>query len=143
MGIHISVLIDLRVSKTNQQKALDSINAIYYKGKPRDESAQSATIHNGQRVDWAYAFTTNPSENGYSSLEEALSCWRYESEIDSNGDLRIVRFTGGKKGQDTVLYEVLAPFVDSGGIAVVEIESSETKHSYCFKNGKVNVKFCE
>ena len=55
-----------------------------------------------------------------SSLEEALQMWRWRATPDEDGGVAGLEFVGESRGDEDLLFQALAPFVDEGSyIAVV------------------------
>lgn len=71
------------------------------------------------------------------TLIEALSEWRYESDLDDDtGDMVISCFTGEKLGDDEQLWEALAPYVKSG--AVIDCRGEDdARWRWAFEEGKL------
>lgn len=83
-----------------------------------------------------YSWVTNPRGDGFEALQDALIAWRYDVEINTDGSINIGHFTGEKLGDDEQLFEVIAPFVQSGG--VIECRGEDNAFwRYLFENGEL------
>jgi hypothetical protein len=47
-------------------------------------------------------------------LQKILECWRWSSTLDEDGDIADICFEGESYGDDEILFEALAPFVEDG-----------------------------
>ncbi len=72
------------------------------------------------------------------NLGEALTAWRWEPAFDEVGNVVNLRFRGQKAGDDEVLLEALAPFVEDGGFLVIEDESGAIRR-WRFEDGEIRV----
>ena len=65
------------------------------------------------------------------TLPEALMAWRWDCSINDAGDLVEINFDGEKLGDDPILLEAIAPFVEAG--SYIEMEGEEGCHwKWCF-----------
>jgi hypothetical protein len=68
------------------------------------------------------------------TLEEILEEWRWEAEVDEEGNITDIQFAGEKYGDEEALFSALAPFVDSGSF--IEMVGEEGDHwRWCFTEG--------
>jgi len=91
------------IKKANKAKALKAIKNLKGKGTITDSS--------GRHFSWV-------RDNEYVSartLEEALLAWRWEPELDDKGNVFVLNFVGEKLGDDPLLFDALAPYVENGG----------------------------
>ncbi len=56
------------------------------------------------------------------SLGPALSAWRWEPSFDAAGNVANLRFRGQKAGDDHLLFDAMAPFVEDDCSLVIEDE---------------------
>ena len=71
------------------------------------------------------------------TLDAQLMEWRWEAEVDAaTGDIVDLCFRGEKLGDDEVLFEAIAPFVESGSFIQM---SGEDGHGWrwCFDDGRL------
>lgn len=50
----------------------------------------------------------------YDDLHDMMEEWRYELEYDDEGNVDGIQFTGEKIGDDLILFNAIAPFVEAG-----------------------------
>jgi len=119
-------------SGENIQKALDAINALH---------TESAMILNEACKDSSgrhYAWVDYP-KGGFTSLEDALDEWRYQTytAIDT-GTVMVEEFEGEKWGDDEILWTALAPFIDPHVYATITwVGEDHAMWRYEFIDGKV------
>lgn len=53
---------------------------------------------------------------------DALDAWRWKVEIDENGNISNITFTGEKLGDDEILFAAIAPFVQAGSYITMQGE---------------------
>ena len=96
------------IKKENFVAALAAIKALAT--KPEQMGGGSST---GEK--WYSWVTTNDFLKA-NSLEDALGAWRWSCSIsEDTGDLVELNFDGEKLGNDEILLEAIAPFVEPGG----------------------------
>ena len=71
--------------------------------------ALSALFDDGQHHPWCYG--PKDIEMGYDTLASAIYDWRFDSELEENGDVRITHFNGEKLGDDELFWATLAPYI--------------------------------
>lgn len=62
----------------------------------------------------------------WSTLAEAIEEWGYTTSTDDEGDTYIDGFIGEKIGQEEVLWDTLAPYVEAGSTLDIMGEDGET-----------------
>jgi len=50
------------------------------------------------------------------TIEEALGAWRWDTDVNNDGDITSLSFTGEKMGDDITLFEAIAPYVKRDSI---------------------------
>jgi hypothetical protein len=86
------------LKRENQSAALAAIRALSGKGP-----------HSG-RFSWVDRDFATRCDNFHDIMDE----WRWEPEYDDDGNVDNIEFTGEKIGDDKVLFDAIAPFVESG-----------------------------
>ncbi len=116
MGYHIRQRgSDFRIKKDNFAAALAAIKALA--NKPEQMGGGNST---GER--W-YSWVDMNELAAAETLPLALSAWRWEVDCsDETGDVFNITFCGEKLGDDTILFETLAPFVEKGSYIDMEGE---------------------
>ena len=94
--------VSFRIKRENIPAALEAIKALISRCEIDEESG--ARMQTFSWVDNAFADAE--------TLERALRWWRWESECNPGGDVVYVRFLGEKLGDDSLLFEAIAPFVE-------------------------------
>jgi hypothetical protein len=99
MGYHMNQAgASFTMKRVNEKQALAAIKALAGKGQ-----------HDG-RYSWVDVnFATK-----YDNLHDMMEEWRWELEYDDNGDVDNIQFTGEKAGDDRLLFEAIAPYVEPG-----------------------------
>jgi hypothetical protein len=105
------------IPKENKPKALEAIKAL---GKT------------GKDFSWVYTEKFVDSK----TLEEALTEWRWDSELDNDSNIIDIQFSGEKLGDDLLLFETIAPFVKSQSYITMRGEDG-TLWRWWFINGSV------
>lgn len=62
----------------------------------------------------SFAWVTTEVFANAKTVKEALEEWRWDVEEDKNGNIDGILFSGDKSGDDTKLFEAIAPYVESG-----------------------------
>lgn len=104
MGYSVTEVCDsVHIKKKNFSKALDMIKSRMgnTKGQIKDST--------GYHFSWV---DTNRALNA-ETLVEALKAWRWKPRIDE-GDIVGLEFSGEKLGDDFLLFQAIAPYVESG-----------------------------
>lgn len=133
MGYFITVeLDDVKISSENIDKCLEAINGMF---TPKGLSRGGGGTYCNGKTTKSYSWVGTP-KNGFKTLREALNAWRYATEADYSGAIVLTDFIGEKIGDDELLFEAIAPFVEDGGIAYFTGEDS-SQWRYLFENGAV------
>lgn len=61
-----------------------------------------------------YSWISSSWKKDCATLPEVLDEWRYSPVFDTDGNIVNLEFTGQKYGSCTALFNVIAPFVESG-----------------------------
>lgn len=72
-------------------------------------------------------------------IKEIFNCWRWDVTTDDDGNITDIYFDGGKLGDDVVLFETIAPYVNDGSYIQMRGED-EHIWRWCFNNGKLEEK---
>lgn len=100
MGYYISVdFVSITIKKEKFVDALQAIKSL----------AGKETIHDGGGAHFAWV------DNKFTQrdcLHEALKDWRWESEYNDDGDIDGIYFLGEKQGDDLLLFNAIAPFIE-------------------------------
>lgn len=103
MGYHMKQMeVGFRMSSDRFAEALMAIKAL----------AGKETIHDGSGTHFSWVDTEKVT--GAETLEEALRAWRWNPDQNGEGDIVGIWFEGEKLGDDGVLFEAIAPFVELG-----------------------------
>ncbi len=134
MGYHMDQQdTSFRIRKENRILALASVQDLYY-AKEKQSGGSSTT---GEK--W-FSWVNMDALKQANCLEDALKAWRWDPTVDSEtGDIIDLEFCGEKLGDDAVLFNALAPFVEAGSF----IEMRGEDHliwRWAFKGGKMQEK---
>jgi hypothetical protein len=114
---------EFKIKKTKVAKALAAIQALAK--TPERMGGGSST---GEK--W-YSWVDMKELADAKTLPDALVAWRWSGFINDAGDLVEIDFDGEKLGDDAILLEAIAPFVEKG--SYIEMEGEEGCHwKWCF-----------
>ena len=97
---------DFTIKKENKQKALEALKELFAK-RPT--------------LSWVSQSDIKDKE----AIEDALSECRWETECDESGDIVWIRFSGEKSGDDGVIFDSIAPFVEKNSYIEMRGEENE------------------
>jgi len=90
------------IKAENKEKALEAIINL----------AGEETIDDGNEKHFSWVDT-----KGFvnaTTLEEAMDEWRWEIQKDDKGNVNDICFTGEKLGDDEIVFDAIAPYVEKG-----------------------------
>lgn len=61
----------------------------------------------------------------YDNLNDMMKAWRWMPEFDEDGNIIRLEFTGEKYGDDDILFEAIAPYVEAGSFIEMLGEEGE------------------
>jgi len=88
----------------------------------------------GKRERKHFCFVDSQEILNADTLLDALDVWRWEADMDENG-ICDISFTGEKYGDDQILFDAIAPYVEDGSYIQMCGEEAEIWR-WIFKNGK-------
>ena len=120
MGFHMQQIGGVfTLKRSNEKGALAAIKALAGKETIKDGS--------GAHFSWVDSDFAEKYDNLHDMMEE----WRWELEYDDNGDVDAIQFTGEKIGDDLLLFQAIAPFVEAGSYIEMQGEDlSKWKWSF-------------
>lgn len=120
------------IKKGNIPKAFKALKAL----SKQTHRGSGGTYFQGQSTPSFAWVDTNKFQNA-KSLKDALSEWRWEIEIDADtGDVDSIYFEGEKMGDDTILFDALAPCVEDG--CYIEMSGEDGAiWQWAFRKGKM------
>lgn len=102
MGYHIFQNHEqskFHIKAENKNKALEAVKSLF---------GQEATLtYSGNYYAWV-----NDDYKDSTNLEDALKAWRWLAKNDNDGNIVELIFEGEKYGDDALLFDVIAPFVE-------------------------------
>jgi len=96
-----------RIKAEDKEDALEEIKELM---EDPDASRGGFNHEEGRVFSWMH--DVNPEE--WSSLEEALTEWRFKPETNDDGDIVGLEFTGQKVGDEKQMFNRIAPYVQAG-----------------------------
>lgn len=69
------------------------------------------------------------------NVEEIFKCWRWSVDFNEDGSITDISFNGEKLGDDKILFDAIAPFVENNSFIEMSGEDGE-RWRWKFKNGK-------
>ena len=109
MGYCVEYNIEATFEPESEPEMLKAINALH-EPETLKANARGGSWSGGECKQVWYAFTDNPPPGGFTSIEQAMDAWRFE--VDQWGGVKGFSFTGEKVGQEEILFEALAAFLD-------------------------------
>lgn len=85
----------------------------------------------------SFSFVDTDAFASAQALSDALRAWRWEPEFDENGGLAALWFVEDKLGDDQLLLNALAPFVEPGS-SIVMIGGDDEIWRWRFDGGQVH-----
>jgi len=101
---------DFEIKVENKNKALEAIKKL--------ASGEPGFSHN-------YRWFQNEDFENFLNLKEAMNKWRWEIEEDEDGNVYYIHFIGEKSGDDDILFNAIAPFVEEGSFIQMLGEEGE------------------
>ena len=98
-----------KMTKENVPKCLKALKKLATQTK-KGSGGTSAKGKHTAHFAWVDTETFTKAE----TLEEALGEWRWDIEMMKDGSVDGISFSGEKSGDDTLLFEAIAPYVESG-----------------------------
>ena len=98
------------IKAENQEKAMEAIKAL---AKDVDEKGSGGSWSGGGKTKSWYSWVETEEFANAETLADALKAWRWIAE-DNKGDIDYLYFEGDKLGQEDILFEAIAPFVEEG-----------------------------
>jgi hypothetical protein len=110
------------IKKENFAKALEAIKAL---GKEREDMPYG----------FFYSWVDMDGFVNAKDIEDAMKAWRWNVEFDVSGNIEIIEFTGEKLGDDKVLFDAIAPFVEDN--SYIEMQGEDGRlWRWFFKNSQ-------
>jgi len=116
------------IEASNFAPALAAIKGLAGKETINDSS--------GRHFSWV---NTNDFVNA-KTLEEAMLAWRWEIDCGDDGSVQYIYFTGEKIGDDMILFDAIAPFVEDGSYIEMQGEDGAIWR-WVFADKKVQEKY--
>lgn len=129
------------IKKENKAKALEAIRAL---AKQTSKMSGGSWGPGGQERSRHFSWVTTDDFVLAKTLEAALEAWRYEAlfhhkDEKNEGDVVGINFSGEKLGDDKVLLDAIAPFVEDGSFLQFSGEDGGAWR-WVFKDGKCTEK---
>jgi hypothetical protein len=118
------------IKKENKDKALEAIRAL-----ASDPTKMSGYGYSGGQQTRHFSWVTTDEFYLAKTLEVALVAWRWKAQTDdATQDVVDLEFHGEKLGDDSYLWDAIAPFVESGSYLQMAGEDGNSWR-WCFKDG--------
>jgi len=127
MGYYVSYDTD-NVTINNCSEALAAINALHTSDMLEAHASGGSWSADKVNQRW-YSWVSNPPEGGFQTLEKAMRAWRFSLDDDN-----LFHFIGEKLGDEEVLFNALAPYLE-GEIYARGEDGAEW--GFKFHNGKM------
>ncbi|MEZ4671408.1 MAG: hypothetical protein R3E39_26190, partial [Anaerolineae bacterium] len=100
----------------NIQLSLDAINALYEPALMEKQALGGRhDFRTGTMVERWYAGVETPPNRKHKTLLEALDAWAFRSQTTNNG-IEIIEYLFPTLGQEDLLFDAIAPFVQQGAV---------------------------
>ncbi len=132
MGYCVDMNVQVVIPTSKVGDCLKAINELH---KPEVVARQGGggSYSGGRKTESWYGFVNNPGPDGFPSLEEAFSEWRYDTKTDAEG-VHLTGFNGEKWADDEVLFKGIAPFATG----MIEVHGEDgALWGYKFSAGQV------
>jgi hypothetical protein len=134
MGYYVDMsTIDVIIPAEKRDAALDAINAMFTPERLEKE-ARGGSWAGGAYLSRCYSWVENPPNGKFDTLKEALQAWGFPTIELDDGGLQIEYCDSSKLGQEGLLFENIAPFVNDGG-EVRCVGEDNTYWRWRFTNG--------
>lgn len=131
MGYYVEYNIEATFKPESEPEMLKAINALH-EPETLKAHASGGSWSGGERKEVWYSWVDNPPPGGFTTIEDAMYAWRFD--VDQWDGLKHFSFTGEKLGQEEILFEALAPFLD--GEIFARGEDGE-EWGFRFKDGRM------
>jgi hypothetical protein len=105
------------IDKEDKKKALQAIKDLMLKAN----KLGSKESWGGVETYW-FAWVDTSTVKKAQTLEEALLAWRYDTQVDGDGNINYIWFCGEKLGDDMYILEAIAPYVADGSFIEMQGE---------------------
>jgi hypothetical protein len=120
-----------RIKAANKAAALEAVRAL-----AKDEGRMSGGAYSSSGRTSHFSWVTTDDFALAKTLEVALEAWRWPAVVDEKtGDIVGIEHRGEKRGDDPVLWDAIAPFVESGSYIQMSGEDGNIWR-WCFDNGR-------
>lgn len=110
---------NFRIEHENFAAALAAIKAL----ATRTEKMGGGEWRDGKVQKTWFSWVTTEEFVEATTLQEAIKAWRWSVEVsEESGDIVDICFDGEKLGDDTILLEAIAPYVEAGSFIDMEGE---------------------
>jgi hypothetical protein len=104
MGYYVDMdMHGVRIDRENIPRCLSLINKLH-EPDPREGGVRT------------YSWVDSPPKGGWTDIRIAMSAWRYDAELDDEGNLLVWGFSGEKLGDDEILWEQIAASINPGAL---------------------------
>ena len=132
MGYYMNMVdADFMIKSENVEPAFQAIKKLI---DQVDERGGGGSYFNGVSKRH-YSWVSTEELVKSKSLSEFMDEWRWEIDFDENGNVNDICFCGEKLGDDEILFEALAPFVEEGSYIEMRGEESDLWR-WVFQNGE-------
>lgn len=104
---------NFQIKAENKNKALVAIKSLVGKGRREDSSGRH------------YSWVDDENYKNSLTLENALKAWRWKSKNDNDENIIGLIFTGEKYGDDLILFNTIAPFVEDNSCIKMQGEDGK------------------
>lgn len=120
MGYNIQIIgADFSIDTADTRNALEAIEALM---QDPDAERRGYSKHSGDHFSWL----NNATPEEWNTLDEAMVDWRFPIHRNDTGDVIGIEFSGQKIGQEKLMFERIAPFVETGSHITFKGEDGDT-----------------
>lgn len=88
-------------------------------------SDPNATRYGGGPSGRHFSWMNNANPDDWNTLEDALAAWRFPVETHENGDIVDISFSGEKTGQEGLVWDRIAEYVEDGSYIQISTEHGD------------------
>lgn len=107
------------IEKENVPKALEAIKKLVEKV---DMLGGGGSYGPNGKTSSHYSWVDTLSFLKAETFQKAMEEWRWDVEVDATGEVNNIYFRGEKLGDDKILFDAIAPFVEKGSFIEMDGE---------------------
>jgi hypothetical protein len=119
------------IAQVNQARALEA--ALELCNHP--EMMRGGSWRGETRLSACFSWVDMDKFKAAENLVKAIKCWGWEPSVDAEGNITGINFAREKSGQENLLFDAIAPFVQDGSYIEMSGED-DVMWRWVFKGGE-------